>query len=190
MGLIFTIAVLDNENKIRITIVHTEPKMEGIRSQADVFPLLPAPHFLIQYFFSVPMKVRLGTRKIMCRGVLYFTASQDEGDYLPLWTALSTAQKHLHLGRSWSCWASPWQSYRGKGLRFDRTCGSLSCLPPPSSDSEADLNCSGGRGREMLLESQWAPLGTNRLSRIHAEMWVAQHLLLSDSNKTPPSYTL
>lgn len=137
------------------------------------------------------MKVSLGTRKNNVQWcALFHSHSQDEESYLPLYIALLAAQKCLYLGRSWSCWANRCQCYAGKGLKFDRTCGSLSCLPPPANNNEADLNCSGERGREMLLEPQWAPLGTKRLSRIHAEIRIAQHLLLSDNHKTTPSYTL
>lgn len=47
----------------------------------------------------------------------------------------------------------------------------LSCsLSTPAIDSEAEISYSGGRGREMVLKLQRAPSGTNRSSRMHAEM--------------------
>lgn len=141
------------------------------------------------------MKVSLGTRKIMCSGVLFFTATlkMKEAIYLSrlhYWQPRNVWAANLYLRRFWSCWANPCQCYGRKGLRFDRTYGSLSGLPPPANDNEADLNCSGGWGREIFLEPQWAHLGANRSSRIYSEIGIAQHLLLSDNNKTTPSYTL
>lgn len=97
--------------------------------------------------------------------------------------------QHLHLGRSCSFWANPWQRRGLTGLRLDKAYGALlSCpLPPPAIDSEAELSCRGGRGREMLLRLQSAPLGAKRWSGIHAEMPIAQHFLLSDNYETASS---
>lgn len=120
---------------------------------------------------------------------------------LPRWKRLFTSlvcttgcpeSQCLHLGRTWSCWGNPWQCCGEKGLRVDIAGGdTLSCsLSTPAIDSEAEISYSGGRGREMVLKLQRAPSGTNRSSRMHAEMWIAQHLLLSDNHETASSYIL